>query len=135
MTAGDQLQNHDGAPGRTQSAKPPDHISGPPLAPLCQRDVFEHRIVSKEDVLRGKPDPEPFDLGFRQLHLPDDQRLNVLAFEDDPLGVRSAQAAGLYAIILTTRYSADEIKEKCDPDIITDGYAEIGDALRLELVY
>ncbi|ARO14727.1 HAD-superfamily hydrolase [Ketogulonicigenium robustum] len=48
--------------------------------------------LSLDDVTRGKPAPDPYLQGAALLGLPVDA---VLAVEDSPTGVRSAQAAGL----------------------------------------
>lgn len=85
------------------------------------------RIVAYEDIPhgQGKPHPEPFDRAFRLLRLPDAERQNVIAFEDDPRGVQSAKAAGLYVCAITTRFSRDNpALVGAGPDMIVDRYAE-----------
>lgn len=85
----------------------------------------EERIISYEKVTRPKPDPECFDLAFRSLGLSDDQRRQVLAFEDNPRGLLSAKAAGLYTCALTTRYGRDAPElHATKPDMIADSFAE-----------
>ena len=52
-------------------------------------------VVSLEDVLHPKPDPEPYRLALRRLDVP---ATNVAAVEDSPHGVRAAAAAGLTVV-------------------------------------
>jgi hypothetical protein len=49
-------------------------------------------VVSEEDVIRGKPDPEPYLLG---LHLAECDEEETIAIEDSAQGVQAALAAGL----------------------------------------
>lgn len=87
---------------------------------------FDDRIVSKEDIQHPKPNPEPFDLGFRKLNLTEAERVNVLAFEDDPHGVASAHKAGLFVIALTTRHTPERLlSADIKPDIVVSGYDEL----------
>ena len=48
-------------------------------------------LIGAEDVVRGKPDPEPYLLAARQLGL---APADCLVFEDAPAGIRSARQAG-----------------------------------------
>jgi sugar-phosphatase len=59
-------------------------------------------LVAAEDVERGKPAPDPFLLGARKLGvLPAD----CLVFEDTLAGLKSAAAAGMASIVVTTTHS------------------------------
>ncbi len=58
------------------------------------RDRFEFAI-SRDDVARSKPDPEPYILACRRLGL---HPSACLAIEDSPPGVQSAKAAGLQVV-------------------------------------
>jgi HAD superfamily hydrolase (TIGR01509 family) len=49
-------------------------------------------ILTAEDAIHVKPDPELYLLAINKLGLPAD---SVLAFEDSPNGIKSAKAAGL----------------------------------------
>lgn len=54
-------------------------------------------IVTREDVVNGKPHPEPYLKASTMLgHRPPD----ILAIEDSPTGVASAHAAGLMTIMI-----------------------------------
>lgn len=56
-----------------------------------------HSIVTKEDCLNGKPAPEPFLTSAARLQV---EPANCWALEDSPNGVRSAQEAGMQAIMI-----------------------------------
>ncbi|KIL70195.1 hypothetical protein M378DRAFT_609381 [Amanita muscaria Koide BX008] len=70
-------------------------------------DVF----VTAEDVVHGKPSPDPYLLGAEKCGLPG------IVFEDAPSGVRSGQAAGCKTIALLTTHSRDQL-EAAKPDYI-----------------
>ncbi|WP_429026085.1 HAD-IA family hydrolase [Aeromonas media] len=52
-------------------------------------------LIGAEDVVRGKPDPEPYLLAARQLDL---APADCLVFEDVPAGIRSALQAGCQVV-------------------------------------
>ena len=52
-------------------------------------------LIGAEDVVRGKPDPEPYLLAARQLGL---APADCLVFEDAPAGIRSALQAGCQVV-------------------------------------
>lgn len=94
-------------------------------------DVF----VTSEDVVRGKPDPDPYLLGAQKcgikpencqwcfLHPFKHHRPITLffpsgvVFEDAPSGIRSGRAAGCKTIALLTTHSRQQI-EAAQPDFI-----------------
>lgn len=59
-------------------------------------------LVAAEDVERGKPAPDPFLLGARKLGVPPG---DCLVFEDTLAGLKSAAAAGMASIVVTTTHS------------------------------
>ena len=61
-------------------------------------------VAKSEDLPRGKPHPDVFLAAAGALGL--DARL-CLAFEDAPLGVEAARAAGMTCVALTTSFPAD----------------------------
>ena len=68
------------------------------------RKYFE-AIVSAEDVLYSKPDPETWLICARRLGVhPED----CLVFEDAPKGVESAENAGMKTIVITTMHTPEE---------------------------
>jgi HAD superfamily hydrolase (TIGR01509 family) len=56
------------------------------------QDVF-HTIVTRDDVSRGKPDPEPYLTAMSRMHAK-----RATAIEDSPAGVTSASTAGCHTI-------------------------------------
>jgi sugar-phosphatase len=73
-------------------------------------------LVTADRIARGKPDPEPFLLGARELGV-DPARCLVL--EDAPSGIESARAAGIPAVAFRTTHLESEL----------EGAAEILDTL------
>ncbi|GHD58793.1 HAD family hydrolase [Jeongeupia chitinilytica] len=65
-------------------------------------------MVCAEDVADGKPSPAPYLAGAKHFGV---DPARSLAFEDAPNGVRSAKAAGMTVIALTTSHPADELRE------------------------
>ncbi|UEM02596.1 HAD family phosphatase [Skermanella rosea] len=51
--------------------------------------------LSRDDVTRGKPDPEPYLRAAERLGVPPDA---CVAVEDSPIGARAAKAAGMITI-------------------------------------
>ena len=64
------------------------------------------QYISADDVTNGKPDPEPYLKGAVLLGFaPKD----CIVIEDAPAGVKSAKAAGMRVLALTTTYSAADL--------------------------
>lgn len=64
------------------------------------------RLVTADDITRGKPDPQPFLIAAQQLGVDPQQCLVV---EDAPSGITSGQAAGCATLALTTSTPAGEL--------------------------
>ena len=62
-------------------------------------------VVSAEDVVKSKPDPETFTKGAKLLGVAIE---DCIVFEDAPKGVEAAQLAGMRCVALTTMHTADE---------------------------
>ena len=62
-------------------------------------------VVSADDVVLSKPDPETFTKGADLLGVAYDK---CLVFEDAPKGVEAAKNAGMQALALTTLHTAEE---------------------------
>lgn len=92
------------------------------------------RIIARESVTRAKPDPQPFTLAFEALGLTESDQAHVIAFEDDPKGIASAKAAGLYACAITSRFTREELRASViAPDQIADTYADFAGLLGITL--
>lgn len=90
-------------------------------------DIFiAERIITKEVIERPKPNPEAFTKAFEALGLSKNDLQYVCAFEDDPRGIMSAKAAGLYVCAITTRFSFDELHAlEVAPDFVATSYDEM----------
>lgn len=64
-------------------------------------------MITANDVIHGKPSPEPFLKGAALLGF---APADCLVFEDSPAGVSSARSAGMRTIALQTTYPADQLK-------------------------
>src|SRR5262249_52060799 len=70
------------------------------------RERFEV-VVTAEDVLRGKPDPEVYQLAARRLGVAPE---HCLVFEDSLVGVQAARRAGMRAIGVSTAHTESELR-------------------------
>ena len=75
------------------------------LQTLNWSDAFDF-VASRDDVEHGKPDPEIYLLVASGLDIPPGQ---CLVIEDSPVGVRSALAAGMRCIAVTTPFTREAI--------------------------
>jgi HAD superfamily hydrolase (TIGR01509 family) len=70
-----------------------------------------HRLVTRDDVSRGKPHPDLFIAAARAL---DSNERHCLSLEDSPNGIRSAHAAGTIPIMVPDILPATpEIRAMC----------------------
>lgn len=91
---------------------------------LGELGLLEHlpHVVRSEQVPRGKPHPDVF--------LAAAERIGVapgacLAFEDAPIGLRAARAAGMACVAVTTSFSlADFEQHDAQPDLAVRDYDE-----------
>jgi HAD superfamily hydrolase (TIGR01509 family) len=76
--------------------------------------------VTAQDIIKGKPDPEIYLKAAKLLEVsPSD----CLVFEDTATGIKSAKAADMKVIAITTTYSKKELSQA---DKIIDSFNEIG---------
>jgi beta-phosphoglucomutase len=78
------------------------------------------KIVTAEDVMRSKPDPESYALAAKQLGVEPDE---AMAIEDTPAGLKSAVGAGLKTLALTHTHPA---KDLAAADRVIDSVVGIG---------
>jgi mannitol-1-/sugar-/sorbitol-6-phosphatase len=64
-------------------------------------------LVTAEDVVNGKPDPEPYRRGAERLALSPSE---CIVIEDAPAGITSGRAAGARVIALAGTYPAAELR-------------------------
>jgi sugar-phosphatase len=65
-------------------------------------------LVAADDVLRGKPDPEPYLKGAQLLGL---KPAECLVIEDAPPGIQSAKAGGMKVIGVASTYPVSALRE------------------------
>jgi beta-phosphoglucomutase family hydrolase len=76
------------------------------LAELELTDAFAV-IVRGDEVARGKPAPDVFIEAARRLGV---DASDCLVFEDAPMGIEAAQAAGMPVVALTTSFQASHFE-------------------------
>ncbi len=67
-----------------------------------------HRIVTANDVIHGKPHPEPYETGARILGLAPSE---CLVIEDAPSGIKSGKAAGCKVLAVLSSHPAADLDE------------------------
>jgi HAD superfamily hydrolase (TIGR01509 family) len=91
------------------------------------REAFEH-ITSAEDVLEGKPNPEPYLHALQALNrqTPNGQLPlsagDCLVIEDSVPGVQAAHAAGMKVVAVTNTHPQEDLGEA---DMVTDSLAAV----------
>jgi beta-phosphoglucomutase family hydrolase len=76
-------------------------------------------VIDASQVTHGKPHPEIFLKAAAAVNA---DPVNCIAFEDSVAGIRSAKAAGMKVIALTTTHTAGDVK---DADYIIKDYTEV----------
>ncbi len=92
------------------------------------RDLFAV-IVTGDQVKKGKPHPEPYLTGLNKLGL-DPQ--TALAVENAPAGIRSAKAAGLVCLALSTTLNEFRLRQA---DAVFASLTELAEQISLGLKY
>lgn len=77
------------------------------LVALGVRDLLKV-VVSLNDVSRGKPDPEPYQLTSQRMGI---EPADCVAIEDTSAGVRSAVGAGLWVVAVGHSLPASQLGE------------------------
>ena len=76
-------------------------------------------FVTADDVVNGKPDPEPYLKGAAQLGF---SPAECLVIEDAPAGIAAARAAGMKVIGLASTFAADKLSQA---DTVVQNLAQI----------
>jgi sugar-phosphatase len=78
------------------------------VARLGYADIpVPRHMITAEDVIHGKPSPEPFLKGAALLGV---APADCLVFEDTPAGIASARNAGMQAVALQTTYPCEQLQ-------------------------
>lgn len=85
---------------------------------LDLQDTFDF-VATRDDVERGKPDPEIYHLVAQELGV---EPACCLAIEDSPSGVQAALAAGMSVIAVSTPFTRERLRETAlvPPEHIVD---------------
>jgi HAD superfamily hydrolase (TIGR01509 family) len=70
-------------------------------------DYFD-AVVSADDVVISKPDPETYVKAASLLHTKPE---NCIVFEDAPKGVEAAEHAGMKSVVITTMHNRNEFSQ------------------------
>jgi sugar-phosphatase len=85
-------------------------------------------MITADDVVHGKPSPEPYLKGAALLGF---TPTDCLVFEDTPAGIASARASVMQAIALQTTYPARELQAA---DAIVASLADVKAELSSETI-
>ena len=82
-------------------------------------------IASLEDITRGKPDPQVFLVAAAKSQC---EPARSVVFEDAPVGIQAAKAAGMYAVGLTTTHPATALEAAGADEVVENliGYDVVG---------
>lgn len=83
--------------------------AGRVLEILGLQDAFDF-VATRDDVERGKPDPEIYQLVADELGVSPSE---CLVIEDSPTGVQAALAAGMRCIAVATPFTHRRLREDC----------------------
>ena len=65
-------------------------------------------LITSDDVIHGKPHPEPYLKGAEGLGY---RAAECLVIEDAPAGIQSARASGMTVLGITSTYAADALRQ------------------------
>lgn len=83
----------------------------------CQLTGRFAAIASLEDITRGKPDPQVFLVAAAKAGAVPSRSV---VFEDAPVGIQAAKAAGMYAVGLTTTHPASALSEAGADEVLAN---------------
>ena len=88
------------------------------------RDFFDV-IVSAEQIKRGKPYPDGFELTLKKLNIKSESKIRpceCIVIEDSHWGLEAAKAAGMKTVAVTNTYDKGKL---AIADLITDNLAKL----------
>jgi len=80
------------------------------------------KMVTAYDVIKGKPDPEPYLKGLEKAGVAANQAVVV---ENAPLGIQSAKAAGIFTIAVNTGKLTDQCLIDAGADMLFGSMEEL----------
>ena len=89
---------------------------------------FFSTIVTGQDIINGKPHPEPYLKTAERLGV---APANALVIEDSVNGVRSGKSAGCSVIAITTSFARERLME-LQADYVVDSFTELERLLGFE---
>ena len=72
-------------------------------------------MVTAYDVVKGKPNPEPYLMGLKKAGV---EREKAIVLENAPLGVEAGRAAGIFTIAVNTGPLSEEELYQAGADIV-----------------
>ncbi len=81
-------------------------------------------VITGDQVIRRKPHPDPYLQALKALAL--DRGTGATAVENAPSGIKSAKAAGLKTIAITTTLSPERLKEA---DVVIEHHRQLLDMI------
>jgi beta-phosphoglucomutase len=81
----------------------------------CGLDGRFAAIASLEDITKGKPDPQVFLVAAAKSGA---DPIRSVVFEDAPVGIQAAKAAGMYAVGLTTTVASSALEEAGADEVV-----------------
>ena len=82
----------------------------------------KERMITAFDVVKGKPDPEPYLKAWERSGLSKEQ---CIVIENAPLGVRSGKAAGLKVYAVNTGILSREDLMQAGADMVFDSMSDL----------
>ncbi|WP_278263718.1 HAD family phosphatase [Nocardia sp. AG03] len=97
----------------------PAAIIGPSLSALRRDGVMPELVITADDVVEGKPQPDSYNLALSRLGLSPDR---AIALEDSVTGIAAARAAGLRVLGVShdraIEARADWYSEVLSPELV-----------------
>jgi beta-phosphoglucomutase len=88
---------------------------------ILNRLNLDYEIVSLEDLVNPKPDPEIFIKAVKKMDL---SPTDCVVFEDSIFGIQAAKRAGVCVIALTTTHTREELSKE-NPDLIINDFNDL----------
>jgi beta-phosphoglucomutase len=91
--------------------------------------VFGKNVINGDDVLNGKPNPEPYLKALERAKLTSNQ---AIVIENAPLGVISAKEARIFTVAINTGILTTEVLTEAGADLVFSETADLKRWLEIE---